>query len=394
MKHRHLGLVPVLVLLATRTVPATACGSTPGSDAVGSPPPDTQGIQETQDAEGSLEAVLLRWREDIDLDLAHLVIEAAGPRVRGGDLANHGEARALLVRALLDRGRDREARKLLEVRELIEETRVHVVLERARMHLLDDELRAAAELLGEPEGQGVRALYPDHPECWLLLGRTLVRVGVPHQAVPLLERFLQMAPRHPEGAAAWHMLSQAALVEGNIERSKGCTERARELGTWYAYFRARRLQIREDPNAALPRLGLAKLWIEAEDPHRARDVIHGLLELHPTHADAWFHLGEVERSVRDFEGARRAYDRALDFDPAHAPARFNRATLHRLEDRADLARADYGVLVAGPTAEDPRYLEAHLWLARLLLRNEESTAAEARHRRYRELGGTEPLDPR
>lgn len=389
MRCMTLGLSSLIAVFAS-AVAATAMGSVAlGVDARQQP-----GLTEDGSTEEDLEAVLAAWREEIDLDLAHRVLEAAGPRVRGGDLARHGEARALLVRALLDRGRDREARALLKVEDLEEGTRVHVILERARMHLLDDELREAAELLGEPEGTGIRALYPEHPECWLLLGRTLVRIGAAPRAVPLLERFLQMAPRHPEGAAAWHMLSQAALVEGNIERSKGCTERARELGTWYAYYRARRIQIREDPTAALPRLGLAKLWIEAEDSHRARSVIVELLELHPTHASAWFHLGEIERTVRDFEGARRAYDRALGFDPELAPARFNRATLHRLEGRGPFARADYEALLAGPSATDPRYLEAHLWLARLLEDAGEGPGAEARHRRYTELGGTEPLKPR
>jgi tetratricopeptide (TPR) repeat protein len=196
-----------------------------------------------------------------------------------------------------------------------------------------------------------------------------------------------------EGAyAALHALSQIALRAGDGARAQELVTRQAQVGQWRDYLRVRRLQVREKPQEPLPRLGLAQLWLQAGQHARALEELDALTVRFPDFAPGWFHRGETLRALGRPDEARASYDLALERDGELALARYNRAVLAlRAGDNAQ-ARADFERLVSGPQAEDPRLLQAHLGLARLLLASGEGEAARARHARYVELGGREPLE--
>ncbi|MBI5435488.1 MAG: tetratricopeptide repeat protein [Planctomycetes bacterium] len=329
-------------------------------------------------------------REDLELDRPRDAL-ARGKTwtANGGTFEHDGEVVALYARALLATGAEADARAVVVRASPSEATKPWLELETARQALERDELDVAARALAGANGEPVR--FPDIADCWLVRARALARLGKTVEAAPLFRRFLELAPLSPDGPSACHQLAQAALAQNDQENARKWFARAEELGTWHGFYRARRIQIREHPNDPLPKLGLAQLLLEAREYARAEALLVTLTQAEPTFANGWFHLGEARRKQRDLAGASAAYTRALETDPEHAFARFNRAVIARMEQRDADARADFERIVAGPAGEDARLLNAHLELARLLARTGDASGAEARHRRYVELGGKEPL---
>jgi len=339
---------------------------------------------------------LERWRELAELELYGEMLDERAAAEPGGVLAAEGEAAALVGRALFETRGPADARVWLDQAEprASPATAPLVALERVRGWIEDDELAAAlAALAGAAEKAAAPSLAPERPESWLYLGRIHARRGELERARAPLERFLALAPRHPEAPAAHYTLSQEALRRGDGAAARAHAERAAQLGEWLAYLNIRRLQVRETPDEPLPRLGLALAWMHGGELERAESTLRELLARFPEHATAWFHLGEVLRMRSDLAGARVAYDRAVALDENELLARYNRAVLARLEGRTADARADFAWLAEGPHADDPRLLGAHLELARLLLAAGDQAAAEARYAEYRARGGREQLGP-
>ncbi|MBI5362209.1 MAG: hypothetical protein HZA53_03455, partial [Planctomycetes bacterium] len=118
-----------------------------------------------------------------------------------------------------------------------------------------------------------------------------------------------------------------------------------------------------------------------------------LTALFPRCARGWSTRAELERVRGALVDARASVERALALEPDLADARFTRARLALAAGDRGSARADLEGLVARPSNAEARFLPAHLELARLLSAAGDRAAAEARHARYRELGGREPLEP-
>jgi len=341
------------------------------------------------------DARIAAWTEALELDLAAQVLREGPVLVApGGALARDGEALALVARALYRAGRETEADELLASAAPLPEAgaagRAAVELARAWIALERDDLGGVRALLAGPDGA---PRFPKAPEAWLYLARSFARAGEAARAAPLLERFLELAPHHGEAPAAWYLLARAALEQGDLEAARARRERAEAAGRWQAYYRTRRLQIRRDPDAPLPRLGLAQLWMEAEEPARAAEVLAELARRAPGFAPGWTLLGEARRALDDPHGAREAYTRALELDPEERLARHNRAVLDLAAGREADAERDLAWLVEHAPERDPRAVNALLLLARLADRRGEGERAEGLHADYRARGGTEPLRP-
>jgi tetratricopeptide (TPR) repeat protein len=248
-------------------------------------------------------------------------------------------------------------------------------------------------LLETPEAQEPR--LAERPASWLLVGRAWFRSGEPARGAPFLARFVELAPRDREASSALHLLAQAALGRGDGPTAEACVRRAEELSRWHALWKVRARQVHEKPAEALPRIGLAQLWLQAGDTQRARAQLNDLLARHADSAQGWFLLGEAQRMERDLEGALASYSKALETEPQHLLALNNRATIHRLAGRLAEARADFERVVDGPRGSEPAALPAQLALARTLATLGDESAAQKRYARYVELGGREPLvEPR
>ncbi|MEM7306530.1 MAG: tetratricopeptide repeat protein [Planctomycetota bacterium] len=334
-----------------------------------------------------------RLRELAELGLdAELVTTGQAWIGPGGALAGAAEAAALVARSLFLTGRETEAfETLAAARPTDRAGRAAIELMRARLLLERDDLAGALRLLVEEPNGRTAPKYPDVPDCLLLLGRALVRSDRHDLAEPPLRAFVEKAPLHPEGPSAWHMLFEAALRRNDLAGAKTCRAEKERWTQWHALLRARRLQIRRQPEARLPRLGLALLWIEARELERAEEALEDLLARFPQDAEAWLHLGEVHRMAGRATDAARAYGRSLEQDPTEHRARYSLALLHRDAGRTADARRELEHLLGTEAADEPAFLGAHLELARLLGAAGEADEAARRYARYRELGGTEEL---
>ncbi|HIG12594.1 MAG: tetratricopeptide repeat protein [bacterium] len=336
------------------------------------------------------EELRARWRTALELDQAALVVrEARAAFEERAALKKDGELIALSSRALARCGAVAAARAQLTGAEVSPATRAAVDLGLARMDLEADRLGAVLAALAGEAASSPR--FSDQPESWLLYGKALARRGEGEKAQTFLQHFVRTWPLHIEAPSAWHILARAALTRRDLDLARLCRDRGQELSTWHGFHKTRRLQIRADPDAPLPRLGLAQLWISAKQHERAREVLAELCRRCEEFADGFALLGEVERKLERTQAALRAFDRALELDPKLHDVRFNRGVLALFQGQSSLARGDFEALVQGDTAEDPRYLTAHLYLARLLEGNKEKEAAARRFERYRELGGNEEL---
>lgn len=344
------------------------------------------------------DVLLERWRESIELELPREVLDTGLAAVSGaGPLARDGEAIALVCRALTLTGGTARAEALAGAASVEPSTAAWITVARARLALLDDDLPRAVSLLLMPASSQkgdvtARLLHPENAQCWLLLGRAWVRAGRASDAEPVLARFVEMAPLDAEAPAAWHMLAQAARARAALDVAAERQKRAEQSAQWQAFYRTRRLQIRESPEEPLPRLGLAQLWLAAEEFARAQRVLRDLVALAPEFCRGWASLGEALRRSGDVASARTAYDRALSCDPALPEALFDRGLLAALDERWSAARTDLERLVDGPASSDRRFLRGHLVLARALVRLDDRASAEKRFARYRAWGGQEPLE--
>jgi tetratricopeptide (TPR) repeat protein len=301
--------------------------------------------------------ILDRWRDSIELDLAQEVVEAALPLLAdGGRFAQDGEAIAVAARALTAAGDPAAARKLLEGARPAESSRGYVEVARARLALERDDLDAARGILLSKQPADSPVRFAAIPECWLLGGRALARSGKLGEAVPLLERFLALAPLDAEAPSAWHMLAQAAIFRGDPGAAAELKKRALASAEWQDFYRTRRIQVREKPGEPLPRLGIAELYLAAGANDRALAIAGDLTARWPDFCRGHEALGRAERGLGRLAEARAALERAIACDPGSARSR--------------------------------------LELARVLAALGDKDASAAQYARYRELGGTEPIDSR
>jgi len=357
--------------------------------------------QETGDPRQRVAATYDQLAELAELGLTTELIELGLPAVeKDGALANDGQAAALVAQALFGAGREGEAFALLDAAQArtgdgskpaSAADRAALDLMRARLHLQRDELGEALGILAASQGKAPEPRYPFAVDNLLLLGRALVRLERFDLAEPMLRRFLDEAPLSPEAPSAWHMLFTCALQRGDVETAKACRAEKQRAETWHQLLVARKLQIRRDPDARLPRLGLALLWLEVDELEQARGALDAVIARYPNDADAWLHLGELHRRAGRLGDARRAWTQLLSMHPDEHRARYNLAILHRVEGRPAEARRELETLLASDAADDERFLGAHLELARLLQKAGETGAAQQRYAEYQKRGGTDAL---
>jgi len=346
-----------------------------------------------QDKPLDVEASLERWRESLALDLPKEVLDQGRALVApGAALAGDGRALALVADALFAAEKQgfEAATQLLDGAHPSDATAAFVELERIELALDNDQLARALEL-ALPAVDASAPKLAQLPRSWLLVGRAYERNGDLARALPFLKRFVELAPRDRDAAAALHVIARDAIERGDGATAQACLERAESIARWHGFWRARTLQIREKPDEPLPRLGLGQLWLQVGEGQRAKAGLTELVARAPEFAPGWFHLGEAERMLAEWPAARAAYDKTLELDPEHVLARNNRAIIALNDGRDADARADLEYIVDGAHASEAHALPAHLSLARLLESSGEHDAAARRYSRYVELGGKDRL---
>jgi Tfp pilus assembly protein PilF len=330
-----------------------------------------------------------RWLEAIELGLpAEVVHEAQALMNIDANLPKNAQALALYSRALAATGGQLQAYALLQEAQTSPADQAHIDLALARLELADDKLAGLLRRLTTKDS-AAPVRYPNHADSWWLIGKARTRLGQGPAAVPFLQYFVKQWRMHPQAPSAWHMLSQSALAKRDLTAARKYRDQGQNLATWHGFHRTRRLQARAAPNEALPRLGLAQLWSSVQETARALAELEICLRLDPKLGRAWALQGELLRQQNKPEAALQSYSRALELDDSLWDARFNRAMLYLSAEQDEVARQDLEQLVDGPESRTPRYLPAHLHLARLLKRLGQTDGAQTRFDTYRELGGKE-----
>ena len=117
---------------------------------------------------------------------------------------------------------------------------------------------------------------------------------------------------------------------------------------------------RIDPSFTVARRNKAMVYLDCGDYARAADELRAVTRADPTDVDAWDALGVAERGQGSFDGAERAYEKALAAEstaPAAADALFNLAVLYMdFKKQPDKARArlDEYLKDAAPRPPAPR----------------------------------------
>lgn len=285
----------------------------------------------SQEADAGVRARAERWREALELDLnAEVIAEAAKESAK---VASDPELAALHARALHAAGEHERALELLERARERAPNAPAPVLALARLAIDHDDFARVETLLRAPAGAKEPVRFASEPEAWLLLGRARARRGDLAGAAPLYERFVALAPHAHEAPSAWHGLVACALATGDRERAERARREAERSGLWQSYYRARRLQVRAQPDEPLPRVGLVELWLAANELLRAEREARTLVERWPAFARGHAALGEtLAREGRDSE-ARAALAKAIELDATLASAHAELAkVLRRLGD--------------------------------------------------------------
>lgn len=323
-----------------------------------------------------------RLQEALELDL----VPAAAPLARAvaADSAASAREKALAARVLAAGGARDEASRLcagdgLDAR-----------LARARIALeLDDDGALLRRALAAQDGGARDAASA---EAWLLLGRERGRAGDWPLAERCLARGLELDRHHADAPAARVLLAKAAEARGDEAEARRRAVQAQQCAQWHALLKARRLQVLRRPAEALPRIGLAELWLAVDEPARALEPLDAWSP-EPAQEDARLAAlaGECLRRLGRTDLAHRRLQRATELAPELVETRYFRALLALDEGRPDDAQAELERVCADPAAVDGRLLRAHLLLARLHAQAGRKEAAAARYEQYAKHGGTEPL---
>jgi len=315
-----------------------------------------------------------RWEQWVELDLHRAVLAEAETALTSS--ARDPELLALAARAAAASGDLEQAKRWLSSAE-----GPAIEIERARLHLAGDRIDEALALL-LADGEPPRPRHPEHADSWILAGRALARAGELQRARPLLEEMIERSPHDDEAPAALHLLAKAAIARGDLGSARELRDRATRSARWRAFFDARRRQVLERPNEALPRFGIAALWMEADEAAKAREILDALLVDSPDFARAHALRGDAARALGDLEISLAAWSRALELDGDLHAARLNRAILLVIRENFSAAKEDLEVLVDLEEARAEPLLQAHLLLATVLEAlgdTDGARAARARH---------------
>ena len=254
------------------------------------------------------------------------------------------------------------------------------------------------QVLREPDGQ------PFDADAALLLYGTLSEA---ERYAEALEMARWLIAHEPDGLRGWFALADAQEKLGDPAAAEAALREALEehpgeLALYGALARGRRdrddrdgeiavyreiLAVEPDHQATL--LALAEALIQAERLAEAIPVLEQVERAHPDDLRTVLRLGFLEFESRDYETARRRFERALELNPEqHEVDYFLGVTLRRLEP-ARRGRSPPSSACPRPTSASPRRAPRSRASTRSAA---SSTRAIAEVERARARGEARPLD--
>jgi tetratricopeptide (TPR) repeat protein len=188
-------------------------------------------------------------------------------------------------------------------------------------------------------------LAPAFPDAHASLGARLIDRGQYAAAHSHLEMALAKRP----GAVEWRF--NLALCEKELGRRESAARHLVEV-----------LRARPDWPLALNEYGTVRLALG--DIDGARIAFQRSLDVEPAGADAWTGLGSARRRAGDRDGAEQAYRSALEREPANAVALQNLGNIQRERGRLEESKA---ILERSLASADLPYAHFGLGLTRLTM---------------------------
>ncbi len=101
-----------------------------------------------------------------------------------------------------------------------------------------------------------------------------------------------------------------------------------------------RLAIQDDPENHRAVADLASLYVQMEEPEKARPLLESLVKRYPGDADAWADLAKVQERLGAIEQAAQSLAAALRADPSRDKLHYRLGQLYRKLGKTDLADAE------------------------------------------------------
>lgn len=178
----------------------------------------------------------------------------------------------------------------------------------ARLQAASDCLQSGSHAEAEQYCLEALGLQPEHPEALNMLGLARRAMGDLDIADKAMVRAINAAPNRPE----------YYLNLGNLRRSRGNLQQAAQL---YAFA------LDCEPKAYEARLYLGETLIEMGIGDKALDYLAPLSVAKAREPRVWRAYAEALKAAGRTEDALKAYDRAIELDPAYAAAHHNRGAL-------------------------------------------------------------------
>src|SRR5579859_3532468 len=144
--------------------------------------------------------------------------------------------------------------------------------------------------------------FPRSPAWEDQVGFILAASKRPHEAIPHFERSIAIDPAFGE---AYYHLGVALWLTGERENALPSLVKACEL----------------KPDDEAFRLRLGSAYLELSRYHDAEREFVELSRRRPSNSKAWQNLGMARQQLRDYAGARDAYEKALEIEPSNDAVR-------------------------------------------------------------------------
>ncbi|MEQ9488062.1 MAG: tetratricopeptide repeat protein [Alphaproteobacteria bacterium] len=195
--------------------------------------------------------------------------------------------------------------------------------------------------------------------------------------------YLDLSVKHPDNADVHLGLGECALQTGDTDSADTSLTAANDLRPDDATIEFNLAQVRQmqndlvaaeslylsslrrlepGPTAATVWNKLGSLYSEQRNWEGAAKAFQNAVDLAPGFVSALNNLGEVMRELGDLEIAEQLFDQACKNDPDYVPAHFNRSLLRLLSGNYAEAWPDYDFRwKVPPLVDDPRTLTPPLW---------------------------------
>ena len=190
---------------------------------------------------------------------------------------------------------------------------VSVLLNLARIDLLEGNSKAARSRY---ESMLERTAH--QPQALMALAQLASQEGRPSEKLALLER---ASEQNPEAIEPQLMLADAYLRQGRTQKALTVAGEVRRLA----------------PNNPLTTLILGRAQLASGEGEIALATLSPLAEMFPNSVEAHFYVGATYRALRQLYAARLSFQRVLEINAEHVPAKVALGNLALLE--GDTAKA-------------------------------------------------------